>query len=313
MTEQGNKLVALMGPTAAGKTAIAVQLVQKFPLEIISVDSALVYRGLNIGAAKPDADLLRLAPHRLIDLCAPWETYSAARFAEDASAAVAEIRLAGNIPLLVGGAMLYFRALEQGLSSLPSADPGVRAELAARAQDQGWGALYDQLQQVDPVAAKKIHRNDPQRIQRALEVFQISGRTLTELQGAAKPVLGDFNWLKLIVSPADRKLLHRRIERRFEQMLASGLVAELEQLRQEPRVRADLPAMRSVGYRQAWQYLDGELDQSQLLARGIYASRQLAKRQLTWLRRVADAHWYDPEAVDAQVQIEATIKRFLGL
>ena len=313
MTEQGNKLVALMGPTAAGKTAIAVQLVQKFPLEIISVDSALVYRGLNIGAAKPDADLLRLAPHRLIDLCAPWETYSAARFAEDASAAVAEIRLAGNIPLLVGGAMLYFRALEQGLSSLPSADPGVRAELAARAQDQGWGALYDQLQQVDPVAAKKIHRNDRQRIQRALEVFQISGRTLTELQGAAKPVLGDFNWLKLIVSPADRKLLHRRIERRFEQMLASGLVAELEQLRQEPRVRADLPAMRSVGYRQAWQYLDGELDQSQLLARGIYASRQLAKRQLTWLRRVADAHWYDPEAVDAQVQIEATIKRFLGL
>lgn len=301
-----------MGPTASGKTGLAARLVQKFPLEIISVDSALVYRGMDVGTAKPDAELLRVAPHRLIDLCEPWETYSAARFAEDATRAVGEIRAAGKIPLLVGGTMLYFQALERGLSPLPRADAKVRSELAARAQFEGWGALYARLQQVDPCAAQRIHPNDTQRIQRALEVHQITGRSLTELQGEAVPALGDSQWLKLIISPADRKRLHRRIEQRFAQMLAGGLVAELEDLRRDPRVLAELPAMRSVGYRQAWQYLDGELDQQQLLKQGIYASRQLAKRQLTWLRRVADGRWLDPEKPDIHEQTETTIKQFIA-
>jgi tRNA dimethylallyltransferase len=311
LTHAGNKVIALMGPTASGKTGLAARLVQEFPLEIISVDSALVYRGMDIGTAKPDTELLKLAPHRLIDLCQPWETYSAAQFARDAVAAVAEIRAAGNIPLLVGGTMLYFQALEQGLSPLPGAHAGVRDELAARAREQGWAVLYEQLQQIDPVAAKRIHPNDRQRIQRALEVYQVSGRTLTELQGAAEPALGNSQWLKLVISPADRKVLHRRIEQRFEQMLNSGLVAELENLRKDPRLLAELPAMRSVGYRQAWQFLEGEFDQQELLARGIYASRQLAKRQLTWLRRMPDTQWLDPQDPAFEDQIEATIRQFL--
>lgn len=312
MTRVGNQVIALMGPTASGKTGLAARLVQQFPLEIISVDSALVYCGMDIGTAKPDADLLRAAPHRLIDLCPPWQPYSAAHFVRDAVAAVAEIRAAGRIPLLVGGTMLYFRALEHGLSPLPGADAKVRAALAAQARELGWQALHDQLRRIDPVAAQRIHPNDQQRIQRALEVHQITGRTLTELQGAAVPALGESRWLKLVVSPVDRRILHRRIEQRFEKMLASGLVAELKKLRQDPRLHAKLPAMRSVGYRQAWQFLDGEIDQAQLLAQGIYASRQLAKRQLTWLRGMSDALWLDSEEPGFERKSEAAIRPFIA-
>lgn len=277
--------VCLMGPTAAGKTDLAVTLVEQLPMDIISVDSVMVYRGMDIGSAKPDPDTLARAPHRLIDIRDPAEAYSAAQFREDALIEMAEISGEGRIPLLVGGTMLYFRALLSGLSSLPSADAGIRTRLEAEAEVEGWASLHRRLADVDAAAAARIHPNDPQRIQRALEVYELTGIPLSELQQQQQvdqPL--PFRIIKLAVAPAERSILHERIAQRFEQMLRSGLVEEVEGLRQRGDVHLDLPALRAVGYRQVWEFLDGDIDYTEMVERGIIATRQLAKRQFTWLR-----------------------------
>lgn len=276
--------VFLMGPTASGKTDLAVALREQLPFELISVDSALVYRGMDIGTAKPDAALLARAPHRLIDIREPNQPYSAAEFRDDALREMASIVAAGRIPLLVGGTMLYFRALEHGLSALPTADPVVRERLERLAAELGWEAMHARLAEVDPVAAARIHCNDPQRIQRALEVYEISGRPMSELQAAAARERLPYRLIKLALVPQDRALLHRRIEQRFLQMLRAGFIDEVVRLRARGDLRAEMPSMRSVGYRQVWEYLDGDYDYDEMTRRGVAASRQLAKRQLTWLR-----------------------------
>jgi len=309
MTDPRPAAVLLMGPTASGKTALAVELVRRWPLSIISVDSALVYRGLQIGAAKPDADTLQAAPHRLIDLCAPTQAYSAADFCRDATQAMQEIHAAGRTPLLVGGTGMYFRALQQGLSDLPEADAQVRAELEAEAAVHGWAALHDRLGRLDPAAAARIHRNDPQRIQRALEVIRITGRPLSEQQGRRRGVL-PFRLLKIALCPQDRALLHERIAERFVLMLRAGLVEEVRALRALPGIHPELPAMRSVGYRQVLQQLDGQFAADELADRGIFATRQLAKRQITWLRSEFDAFWRDPGLNGERADVARLIGEF---
>ena len=288
--------IFLMGPTASGKTELAIELVRHLPCEIISVDSALVYRGMDIGTAKPDAAELALAPHRLIDICDPTEAYSAARFRQDALAEMAEISATGRIPLLVGGTMLYFRALEFGLSSLPEADPEVRAELEREAAALGWENLHEQLKRIDPAAATRIHPNDPQRIQRALEVYRLTGQPMSLLQGQAERRALPYRLVKLARAPKSRAVLHQRIAERFSEMLSKGFEAEVQQLLQKGSVRPEMPSMRSVGYRQMIRYLQGEWDRETMIERGIIATRQLAKRQFTWLRSYPDLHWLDEEA-----------------
>ena len=283
----------LMGPTASGKTALAVELVQRLPFEIVSVDSALVYREMDIGTAKPDAETRLLAPHRLVDILDPAEAYSAGRFRRDARREIAAIQAAGHVPLLVGGTMLYFRALERGLAELPSADPAVRARLAAELAERGRAALHARLARLDPPAASRIHPHDPQRVQRALEVIELTGRPLTELCADQRDESMPFQILKLIVAPTDRRVLHQRIEQRFRAMLEQGFVAEVERLRARGDLDPDKPSMRAVGYRQVWAYLDGRLDRAAMVERGIAATRQFAKRQLTWLRAEAEAAWMD--------------------
>lgn len=284
--------ILLMGPTASGKTDLAVDLVARLPCDIVSVDSAMVYRGMDIGTAKPDAATLALAPHRLIDCCDPADAYSAARFREDALRDMAAITASGRIPLLVGGTMLYFRALQQGLSPLPSADPQTRRRIEGQAASQGWAALHRRLAEIDPQAAALIHPNDPQRIGRALEVFALTGRPLTELQreGAGHTPL-PYRLLKLVRAPAQRATLHARIERRFHAMLEAGLEAEVRALLARGDLTPDLPSMRCVGYRQVLKYLAGEYKYPIMVERGIIATRQLAKRQWTWLRSEGDCHW----------------------
>ncbi len=287
-------VVCLAGPTASGKTDLAVALVQRLPLDIVSVDSAQVYRGLDIGTAKPDAATRALAPHRLIDICEPEDPYSAARFVRDARREIAAIHAAGRVPLLVGGTMLYFRALLEGLSPLPPADPTLRRRLAAEAAAHGWQHLHQRLAARDPQAAARIHPNDPQRLQRALEVVELTGRPLSDLQRSAGPrLLDECEVLAFGLLPADRAALHRRIARRFEAMLAAGLVEEVEGLRRRPGLHGGLPALRSVGYRQVWAYLEGDCTYPEMVERGIIATRQLAKRQMTWLR--GGAHWIREE------------------
>lgn len=284
--------IFLLGPTASGKTELAAALVARLPCEIISVDSALVYRGMDIGTAKPDAALLARAPHRLIDILDPAEAYSAARFRTDALREMAEVTAAGRIPLLVGGTGLYFRALRQGLSDLPGADPVVRARLEAEAAALGWEALHQRLRQVDPVAAARIHPNDPQRLQRALEVYELTGRPLSELQrggGAALP----YRVVALALAPMERERLHARIHDRFHLMLERGLVAEVEGLYRRGDLGPDKPSIRCVGYRQVWSYLAGEVEYPAMVELGITATRQLAKRQFTWLRSEPDSHGFD--------------------
>lgn len=283
----------LMGPTASGKTALAVELVRRLPFEIISVDSAQVYRQMDIGTAKPDAKTRRRAPHRLVDILDPAEIYSAGQFRADALREIAAIQAAGRIPLLVGGTMLYFRALEQGLAELPAADPAVRARLAAEWAEQGGAALHARLARLDPAAAARIHPHDAQRIQRALEVYELAGRPLTELCAHPRTELLPFRTVRLIVAPADRAVLHARIECRFQMMLEQGFVAEVERLRARGDLNPELPSMRAVGYRQAWAYLDGALDYPAMVERGIAATRQYAKRQLIWLRTESTAAWLD--------------------
>lgn len=282
-----------MGPTASGKTALAVDLARRLPFEIISVDSALVYRGMDIGTAKPDLETRRIVPHRLVDIVDPVETYSAGRFRIDALREIESIRTAGRIPLLVGGTLLYFRALERGLAELPPADPAVRARLAAELAERGSAALHARLARLDPVAAGRIHPHDPQRIQRALEVYEISGRSLTELCAAPRDELLPFRTVKLIVAPTDRQLLRDRIERRFRAMLEQGFIAEVERLRARGDLNLDKPSMRAVGYRQVWTYLDGGSDYAAMIESAIAATRQFAKRQFTWLRAESGVNWLD--------------------
>ena len=273
-----------MGPTASGKTTLAVELVKRYPMEIISVDSALVYRGMDIGTAKPDADVLAVAPHRLIDIRDPSEPYSAAEFRQDALLAMAEITARGRIPLLVGGTFLYFRALQSGLSEMPAADSAIRARLEAAAKRDGWAALHARLAVVDPVSAARIHATDPQRIQRALEVYELSGQPMSAFHAQQRPADLPYRLLQLALIPKDRASLHERIEARFRQMLAEGLLEEVRKLFDRGDLSAELPAMRAVGYRQVWRYLCGELEYEAMVERAIVATRQYAKRQLTWLR-----------------------------
>ncbi|HEY0179638.1 MAG TPA: tRNA (adenosine(37)-N6)-dimethylallyltransferase MiaA [Dokdonella sp.] len=292
--DQRPPAIFLMGPTATGKTALACRLAERFPLQLISVDSALVYRGLDIGTAKPDASTLARHPHRLIDIRDPAQPYSAAEFRTDALVAMREIGAAGGVPLLVGGTGLYFRALEQGLSTLPEGDPEVRALLAAEAARSGWAALHARLARVDPVAAVRIQPGDTQRIQRALEVITLTGRPLSEQLGALRERL-PWRVLKLALVPADRALLHARIAGRFDAMLAAGFLDEARRLHADETLHADLPAMRAVGYRQALACLDGATDAATFRQQAIFATRQLAKRQTTWLRSELDARRFDPD------------------
>ncbi|WP_115527606.1 MULTISPECIES: tRNA (adenosine(37)-N6)-dimethylallyltransferase MiaA [Xanthomonas] len=292
--------IALMGPTASGKTALALEAAERWNGEIVSVDSALVYRGLEIGAAKPDAAMRAAVPHHLLDLRDPWQIYSAAEFAADARKAIDNIVARGKLPILAGGTGLYFRAVLEGLSQLPEADPTVRAAIAAEAEQIGWAALHAQLAQVDLIAAARIHATDPQRIQRALEVYRLSGRPISYWQALPSGPRLPLRVLKIVLAPQDRAVLHTRIAQRLDAMLAQDFLAEVERLRELPQMRAvaaplDLPAVRAVGYRQAWDYLDGAGSLAEFRDKAIQATRQLAKRQLTWLRGELDARWFDPE------------------
>jgi tRNA dimethylallyltransferase len=284
-----------MGPTAAGKSALALALAERVDGEIVSVDSAQVYRGMDIGTAKPNATVRSRIVHHLIDLLDPTESYSAERFARDALAAIGGIRARGRVPILVGGTMLYFKALTEGLSALPAADRSLRAEIDARAAREGWPALHKELVRVDPETAARLAPTDAQRIQRALEVWHLAGAPLSSLQGrrAHADALGPT--LRLALVPSDRARLHQAIARRFDAMLGEGLVDELAELRRHYALTRDLPAMRCVGYRQAWSYLEGEIDRATLRSRGVAATRQLAKRQFTWLR-TTEAERIDPYA-----------------
>jgi len=282
-----------MGPTASGKTDLAVSLVERLNCEIISVDSALVYRQMDIGTAKPDAETLSRAPHRLIDIIDPSESYSAARFRDDALREMAEITAAGRIPLLVGGTMLYYRALQQGLSQLPQANAEVRAQIEAEAAAKGWRALHQRLARLDPESAARIHPNDPQRLSRALEVYELSGQPLSVLWREQQRGGFPYRAVKLAVAPADRILLHARIAQRFEMMLQQGFIEEVEALYRRGDLHPELPSIRCVGYRQVWSYLAGEWDRETMSERGIIATRQLAKRQFTWLRSEPDLGWFD--------------------
>ncbi len=302
-------VICLMGPTASGKTGVAVELVQQLPLDIVSVDSALVYQGMDIGTAKPDAETLRIAPHRLIDIRDPAQAYSAAEFRDDALREIASIHAAGRIPLLVGGTMLYFRALEQGLSELPSADTEVRARLEAEAQERGWAALHERLLKVDPVAAARIHPNDPQRIQRALEVYEITGTPMTELFRRSADTTAPLSFLKIVLAADDRALLHERIRQRFEVMLEQGFLDEVRALHARGDLHPELPSMRAVGYRQAWAHLDGNLSATEWVERAIVATRQYAKRQFTWLRSERNTCRVDPSLRDAAAVIRMLIDR----
>jgi len=286
--------IFLLGPTAAGKTALALHLADRFPVEIISIDSALVYRDMNIGTAKPDAATLRKYPHHLIDLINPTETYSAARFCDDARAAMTRIVARGKVPLLAGGTMLYARALLGGLSDLPEADTEVRAGLELRAAQIGWPAMHRELARVDPQTAQRLKPADAQRIQRALEVFKITGMPLSVLQTrAGQPGNFPYRTLKIGLMPGDRAVLHQRIAQRFDAMLAEGIVDEVRQLRRCYPLSPDMPSMRCVGYRQAWEFIDGGIDEKSLRERGLAATRQLAKRQMTWLRSMQDVEIVD--------------------
>ncbi len=286
---QAPDAICLMGPTASGKTALAIEFVQNYPCEIISVDSAQIYRGMDIGTGKPDAETLARAPHHLLDILDPAEAYSAADFRQDALALIREIRSRGNLPLLVGGTMLYFKVLRDGLAAMPVADADVRDTIEAQAQAEGWVAIHAELAKVDPESAARIHPNDPQRLQRALEVYRVTGKTLSELHAeeaaqCEQDRRAPFDFVFCAIQPRDRSVLHGKIAERFRQMLADGFVDEVRTLKERGDLNLSMPSMRSVGYKQVWQYLEGELTYEEMVDRSIIATRQLAKRQLTWLR-----------------------------
>ena len=286
--------ILLMGPTASGKTDLAISLCKRFPCDVISVDSALVYRGMDIGTAKPDPDTLARTPHRLIDIREPEESYSAGEFVRDAYREMDEIFAAGRIPLLVGGTMMYFRALTEGIAALPSADEAIRRAIDAEAAERGWPAMYEELEIVDPQAAQRIKPKDRQRIQRALEVYRSSGQPLSDWQRNSAPARNDIGYLKVGLNIEPRSLLHERIERRLDLMIAGGFVDEMKRLRERPGLVADCSAMRSVGYRQFWQYLEGDHSLEEARDRALFATRQLAKRQITWLRSETKVLLADP-------------------
>ncbi|WP_028863956.1 tRNA (adenosine(37)-N6)-dimethylallyltransferase MiaA [Psychromonas aquimarina] len=291
MTKQATAIF-LMGPTASGKTDLAIRLAQECSCEIISVDSALIYKGMDIGTAKPTEQEQALAPHALVDIIDPLESYSAGDFRDDALRLMQEITERGNTPLLVGGTMLYYKALVDGLSPLPSADPKIRAEIEKQAAEQGWQVMHDLLKEIDPVSAKRIHVNDPQRLSRALEVYRISGKSMTELtQVKSEPIPYDVR--QFAIAPAEKSVLHERIERRFQLMLQGGFEQEVQALHDRGDLHLDLPSMRCVGYRQMWEYLDGSMDYDEMVFRGVVATRQLAKRQMTWLRGWKDVTWLE--------------------
>lgn len=300
--------ILLMGPTASGKTKLAIELTERGPFDLISVDSGMVYRGMDIGTAKPDAATLQRAPHRLIDILDPAECYSAAQFRRDALREMAAITAAGRTPLLVGGTMLYFKVLLEGLAAMPDADPVLRAQLDAEAALKGWPALHARLADVDPVAAARLQPNDSQRLQRALEVYELTGKPLSQWHAEQTPAAAlPYRLTRIALAPPERVVLHERIERRFDEMLAQGLVAEVAGLKARTDLHAGLPAMRAVGYAQVWAYLDGAYDAAEMRLRSIYATRQLAKRQHTWLRRFQVAQWHD----GAQVGLaEALMQRW---
>ncbi len=298
MSESLHPAIFLMGPTASGKTELALRLARDLPCEIVSVDSAQVYRGMDIGTAKPDRETLRQIPHRLVDICDPSEPYSAARFREDALREMTKISSAGKIPLLVGGTMLYFRILQRGISELPGADPALRLRLEAEAAQLGWAALHARLAEVDAKAADRIHPNDPQRIQRALEIYQLTGRSMSDHFRAGEMESLPYRLIKIAVAPQQRDVLHQRIEQRFWKMLKQGFIDEVKQLIQRNDLNAELPAMRAVGYRQAWAYLHGEYDYQTMVHHAIVATRQLAKRQLTWLRAEKNVTWLEACSAD---------------
>jgi len=282
-----------MGPTASGKTAVAVQLATTLPCEIISVDSAMVYKDMDIGTAKPDAETLKRAPHHLINVIEPHESYSAARFRDDALTLMREITERGNIPLLVGGTMLYFKALVEGLNDLPEADSTIRLIIETMADEDGWPAVHDKLRKVDPETASRLEPNDSQRIQRALEIYYITGKSMTDLLKKPKYVYFPYTSIRIALLPGDRAVLHERIAQRFDAMLKAGLVDELRRLQDEYALDPDTPSMRCVGYRQAWDHITGRISLENLREQGIAATRQLAKRQLTWLRSAEEFTEFD--------------------
>ena len=304
--------ILLMGPTASGKSAVALELAARLPVEIVSVDSAQVFRGMDIGTAKPDLTEQQRVPHHLIDIIDPAQSYSAARFRADALRLLREITSRGRIPLLVGGTMLYFKALREGLSALPQADAAVRSAIDAEAHEHGWPALHAELARVDPATASRLKPADSQRIQRALEVHRITERPMSELLGRREAEPLPYRLVQIALLPSDRAALHRRIEARFDAMLRAGLVEEVTALRERHALHADLPSMRCVGYRQAWEFVEGKITKAELHDRGIYATRQLAKRQLTWLRAMEGLVVVDCLAKNAARQVHEIAARELG-
>ncbi|MEI8055396.1 MAG: tRNA (adenosine(37)-N6)-dimethylallyltransferase MiaA [bacterium] len=304
-----NQIFCLMGPTAAGKTALAIELTKHFPFDIISVDSAMVYRGMDIGTAKPTLAELKVAPHRLINICDPAEAYSAGQFRQDAIAEIEKIFALGRVPLLVGGTMLYFRVLQQGISNLPQASKEIRAEIAGQIEKLGLEEIYRQLQKIDPQTTAVIKPTDSQRIGRALEVFKLTGKKLSELKSASPPQKLPFKFINIAVAPLERLYLQNKINLRFREMLRLGFIEEVEQLHKREDLHFDLPSIRTVGYRQAWQYFSCQITYDQMLQRIPIATRQLAKRQLTWLRSWSEVKWFDsesPQLIKYVTQLVAT-------
>lgn len=312
MSEPHLPVVLLMGPTASGKTGLALALAGRLPVEIVSVDSAQIYRGMDIGTAKPAPTIRTQVPHHLIDILDPAEVYSAARFAADAQELIVQIRARGRVPLLVGGTMLYFRALQQGLNALPPADPALRARIEDEARRHGWPALHARLQDLDPVTAARLHPNDQQRIQRALEIIEAGGMTPTAFYAQPRSGGLDGRVVKLALIPADRGLLHARIDRRFDGMIAEGFVDEVARLRARGDLRADMPSIRAVGYRQIWDHLEGHCSLDQAVSRAKAATRQYAKRQLTWLRAEEGVVVLDPGRPDLIEEALSRIRNTSG-
>jgi len=306
------KAILLMGPTASGKTAVAMELARHFPVELVSVDSAQVFVDMDVGTAKPDAATLKAFPHHLIDLISPEEAYSAARFREDALTAMAEISARGKTPLLVGGTMLYFKTLLEGLADLPKACPKTRMDIDLQADAQGWPVVHAELAQVDPITAARLHPTDSQRIQRALEVFRLAGRPMSALFAESQQQSPPYDFLSLGLLPSDRSVLHARIAERFDAMLDAGLVDEVVELRAKYHLHLNLPSMRCVGYRQVWEALDGIIPRTEMRDRGIFATRQLAKRQITWLSNTLKPEVFDCVAPDLLDQIKLGVTTFLA-
>jgi len=304
--------VLMMGPTAAGKTDLAMELAARWPFEIISVDSALVYRGMDIGTGKPTPELLHKFPHHLVDILDPSEAYSAGQFVRDAAHLITDIHARGRVPLLVGGTMLYFRALLQGIAEMPEASAEFRNALDQRAAAMGWPALHAELADVDPVAAGRIGTNDAQRIQRALEVIALTGRSMSEVQQQARPPLPSVRFIRLGISPTDRETLYARIAARFHQMMTRGFLEEVRSLHQRGDLHSELPSMRAVGYRQLWKYLENEWSLEWAIEQGILATRHLARRQLIWMRALPELEWIDSVAADVLSQLQQRVGQLFG-